>query len=81
VMWHLEGDRNIAYFNKIIKIKNTTKLITMNKDGENSLTEPNQIASHASNNFKNLFCTNIVLQDHSLKEEAIPNLIENNMHF
>lgn len=80
VKWNMEGDRNTAYFHRVTKIKNTTKLITLLRDGEHTLTDPNQIANHAVNYFKNVFCTNNVLQDHALVEEAIPNLIDDNVN-
>jgi len=41
VRCHLEGDGNTAYFHRIFKIKNTTKLITLIKDGDQILTKPN----------------------------------------
>nr|ABN09154.1 RNA-directed DNA polymerase (Reverse transcriptase) [Medicago truncatula] len=47
VKWNMEGDRNTAYFHRVTKIKNTTKLITLLRDGEHTLTDPNQIANHA----------------------------------
>ena len=75
VRWHLEGDTNNAYFHKVTKIKNTTKLITRIKDGDNLIIEPDQIASHAVNYFQNVFCTNFFLQDHALVEDAIPEMI------
>lgn len=70
VKWHLEGDKNTAYFHRVTKIRNATKLITRIKDGEHYVTEPDQITSHTVNYFKN------VLQDHALVEEAIPELID-----
>jgi len=61
VKWHQEGDRNTSYFHRVTKIKNTTKLITSLKDGENLITYPNQIADHTVAYFESLFCTNVVL--------------------
>jgi hypothetical protein len=73
--WHLEGDRNTKYFHRLAKIKSTTKTITTLCDGELVLTDQDQISEHIVNYYKNLFCTNIVLQDQLLAEEVIPNLI------
>jgi len=78
VKWYLEGDRNTAFFHRITKIKNTTKLITSIKDGDNTLSDQNLIANHAVNYFKSLFCTNIVLQDSLLVDEVIPNIVTDN---
>lgn len=82
VQWHLEGDRNTAYFHRVTKIKNTTKLISSIRIGENHITESSQISDHIVNYFKNLFSANLLLQDQSLIDEVIPSLIDepvNNM--
>jgi hypothetical protein len=73
--WHLEGDRNTKYFHKLAKIKTTTKAITSLQDGANVLTDSNQISDHIVNYYKNLFSTNLFLQDSLLAEEVIPNLV------
>jgi hypothetical protein len=39
------------------------------------LTDQNQISDHVVNFYKNLFCSNIVLQEQLLAGEVIPNLI------
>lgn len=78
VKWHLEGDRNTAYFHRVTKIRHTTNLITSIKDGENIITDQNLIANHAVNFYKSLFCTNIVLHDQLLVEEVIPQLVIDN---
>jgi hypothetical protein len=77
VKWHLEGDRNTKYFHRLTKIKTSSKLITTLQDGEQVLSDQNQIAEHVLNFYKNLFCTNIVLQDSLLAEEVIPILVTN----
>jgi len=78
VKWNLEGDRKTAYFHRVTKIKNTTKLITSIKDGENTITNPIIISNHVVNFYKSLCCTNIVLQDQLLVEEVISSLATNN---
>jgi hypothetical protein len=80
VKWHLEGDRNTKYFHRLTKIKTSSKLITTLQDGEQVLSDQNQIAEHVLNFYKNLFCTNIVLQDSLLAEEVIPNLVTNDIN-
>jgi len=82
VKWHSEGDRNTGYFHRLAKIKNTNKLITSIKVGDTTLQEPNEIAEHITNYFKNLFSSNSFLQVNSLVEDDIPKLISeetNNM--
>jgi hypothetical protein len=73
--WHLEGDRNTKYFHKLAKIKTSTKIINSLQDGETVITNQEQISEHVVNYYKNLFSTNIVLQDSRLAEEVIPNLV------
>lgn len=80
INWHLEGDRNTKYFHKIAKIKSTSKRITTLQDGENTLTDTQQIANHIVNYYKSLFCTNFVLQDQLLVDEVIPKLITNDIN-
>jgi len=76
--WHLNGNRNTAYFHRLSKIKNKTKVISSLRDGENVITEPHQISNHIVNYYKNLFCTNPFLQDQPVAEEVIPNMIGDN---
>jgi hypothetical protein len=73
--WHLEGDRNTKYFHRIAKIKTLSKTITSLQDGDLVLIEPEHISNHVVSFYKNLFCTNLVLQEPLLAEEAIPKLI------
>jgi hypothetical protein len=73
--WHLEGDRNTKYFHRIAKIKSSTKPITTLHDGEHVLTDQNHISDHVVSYYKNLFCSNIVLQEQLLAAEVIPNLV------
>jgi hypothetical protein len=79
--WHLEGDRNTKYFHRIAKIKTSTKAISTLHDGELVLTDQNQISDHVVNFYKNLFCSNIVLQEQLLAGEVIPNLITTEIKF
>ncbi|KAK2448388.1 hypothetical protein QL285_007654 [Trifolium repens] len=72
---HMEGDRNTAYFHRLAKIKNSTKLISSLKNGNEVLTEPTQLVEHVVNYFQNLFCTNPFVQDSLLVEEVIPSLV------
>jgi len=43
------------------------------------IEDPEKIANHIQNYFKNLFSSNFVLKVDGLVEEVIPNLISNNM--
>jgi hypothetical protein len=76
--WHLEGDRNTKYFQRLAKIKSKTKPISAISVDEEIVSDPEQIASHFKNHFQNLFSSNIFLQVDNLVEEVIPNMISAN---
>ncbi|GAU50480.1 hypothetical protein TSUD_409650 [Trifolium subterraneum] len=78
--WQLEGDRNTSFFHRITKIKNSKKLISSLKNNNEVITDQNQLADHVVDYFKNVFCTNTVLQDQLLVEEVIPSLIDDNVN-
>jgi len=61
VQWHTDGDRNTSYFHRLAKIKNTNKLITSIRTGNVTLHEPNEIAEHITNHYKNLLSSNSFL--------------------
>lgn len=76
--WHMSGDRNTAYFHRLSKIKNKTKMISSLRDGENIITDPQDISNHIVSYYKNLFCSNPLLQDELLAEEVIPQMVGDN---
>jgi hypothetical protein len=78
--WHLQGDRNTKYFHRIANIKTSTKTITSLQDGEHVITDQAQISNHIVSYYKNLFCSNIVLQEHLLADEVIPKLISDEIN-
>jgi hypothetical protein len=78
--WHLHGDRNTKFFHITAKIKSSTKLITTLQDGEHVLTDKSQIADHIVSYYRNLFCTNIFLQEQLLAQEVIPPLVTNEVN-
>lgn len=78
--WYLDGDRNTKYFHKLAKIKTTSKLITTLHDGQNVLTEPQHISNHILDYYRNLFCTNSVLQERLLVEDTIPKLVNDDIN-
>ncbi|GAU32780.1 hypothetical protein TSUD_152280 [Trifolium subterraneum] len=80
IKWQLEGDRNTAYFHRMAKIKNTTKIISSLKHGNTTLTDPSQISDHVVDYYKTLFCTNPILQEQLLVEQVIPNLVGDNIN-
>ena len=83
VHWHAEGDMNTKYFHRLAKINHTSKPITSIREGENTLTDPEQIARHITNHFQNLFSSNFVMQDlqvDNLTKGVIPKLISDEMN-
>ena len=75
VKWHAEGDRNTAYFHKIAKIKNTSSLITNLMNGDELLTNQEEISAHIVNHFTNLFSSQETEIDNGIIEDVIPNLL------
>jgi len=75
INWHIHGDRNTSYFHKVTKIKQTTKLISSLRDGDDIITDLELIASHTTNYFKNIFCASSFLLVNSLVEDCIPKLV------
>ncbi|KAK2374968.1 hypothetical protein QL285_075894 [Trifolium repens] len=81
VNWHVDGDRNTSYFQRIAKIKNTTKSIPSLKVGADTITGPRQISNHIVHYYKSLFCTNShVLQDQLLIDDVIPEIIDDRLN-
>lgn len=76
--WHLEGDRNTKYFQRLAKIKSKTKPINAIRVDDEIVTDPELITSHFKNHFQNLFSSNIFLQVDSLVEDVIPSMISTN---
>ena len=76
IRWHMDGDRNSKYVHRVTKIKNKTKMISSIRNEEEIITNPQRIANHFVDYFSNLFGTNTILQDHSLADEVIPKLID-----
>jgi hypothetical protein len=75
VKWHLEGDRNTAYFHRIAKIKNTTNHISSLMNGDVALNSSNEVSAHVVDHFSSLFTQAGSFVDNGLVEEVIPNLI------
>jgi len=81
VKCHVEGDRNTAYFHRITKVKNASKLISSLRIDDTLITNQDQISDHVVQYYKNLFCTNsVVLQDPLLVHEVIPSLVDDNVN-
>jgi hypothetical protein len=80
VKWHIDGDRNTKYFHRLAKIKNSTKLINVSRDGDNVITDPTEIANIIVNHFQNIFTTNNVLQDNNLIDDVIPHLVDDQIN-
>jgi exonuclease III len=78
--WHLHGDRNTKYFHRLAKLKSSTKAITSLQDGANVLIDPVHISEHIVNYYKNLFSSNIALQDFVLVDEVIPQLVSSDVN-
>jgi hypothetical protein len=61
VKWHLEGDRNTAYFHRIAKIKNTTNHISSLMNGDVALNSTDEISAHVVDHFSSLLHRLVIL--------------------
>ncbi|CAL0326169.1 unnamed protein product [Lupinus luteus] len=75
INWHLKGDRNTKYFQRIAKIKHATKSLTFLREGDNILLSQHQISSHVLSYFTNLYASNNVISQSNCINSAIPNLV------
>jgi hypothetical protein len=75
VQWHYEGDRNTSFFHRIAIIKNVSSHIATIRNGNITLTDPEQIAEHVVNHYTNIFTSNANTIQNGMIEEVIPELI------
>jgi hypothetical protein len=75
VKWHIEGDRNTAYFHRIAKIRNTSNHISSLMNGDVALNSTDEISAHVVDHFSSLFKQTGTFIDNGLVEEVIPKLI------
>jgi hypothetical protein len=61
ISWQSDGDRNTKYFRRLTKIRNTSKLINSLMSVDSMISDPEEISSHITNNFQNIFATNNVV--------------------
>lgn len=73
LQWHISGNRNINFFHRMAKIKRSRSIIATLKVGDNSITDPGEMANLAVDYFTNIFCFVGPLQDCYMMDDAIPN--------
>lgn len=56
VSWHIEGDRNVAFFHRMDRIKNNKNIITYLIGGEEIIVDPVVMACHAIKFFTKILC-------------------------
>jgi hypothetical protein len=78
LQWFKEGDRNTAFFHRTCKIRQATNAISMLKKDNLILTDPQDIASHIVDYYKNLFSTNSQVLPNNLIGNVIPSLVSDN---
>lgn len=66
VKWHDEGDRKTRYFHRMAKIKNATKLISTIINGDQVISNQEEIASHIIHHYADLFNNSSILQHDGL---------------
>lgn len=71
----LEGDRNIAFFNKAAKIREKQSNISFLRHGEETLTNKNAIEEHILHYFTYIFTSTDQYLPTDLPDKYIPNLV------
>ncbi|XP_019447267.1 PREDICTED: uncharacterized protein LOC109350493 [Lupinus angustifolius] len=79
--WHQSEDRNTIFFHKVTNIRQATKSMTLLKDGDNILTEPQEIANHVLSDYYGLYACPNNTSPNNLIQFVIPNMVseENNL--
>lgn len=80
VKWHIEGDRNTAFYHRLAKIKNSRNLITYMRNGDNIIIDSSEMANHEMQYFTNNLCFvgNNQITNHIM--EVILNMVDENMN-
>ncbi|CAL0328478.1 unnamed protein product [Lupinus luteus] len=73
--WHTSGDRNTGFFQKVAKIRQTSKNLSILKDGELILSNQNDLANHALRYFLDLYASSNITCPNNLIGSTIPNLV------
>jgi len=71
----IHGDRNIAYFHRLAKIRAPTNSITFLQDGERAITEPSDIEVHVINYFQSICTVANDCTPNDLITKTIPSLV------
>lgn len=71
INWHSYGDRNTAFFDKVTKVRNATKRMTMLKKDGLILDKVDKIEAYVLDFYTSLFASNNVCHDNSIIEQVI----------
>ncbi|XP_019451878.1 PREDICTED: uncharacterized protein LOC109353979 [Lupinus angustifolius] len=73
--WHISGDRNTKFFQKVAQIRQKSKALTTLKDGDSILSSQAEIANHALLYFSDLYASKNIITPNSLIASVIPALV------
>ncbi|XP_019435039.1 PREDICTED: uncharacterized protein LOC109341552 [Lupinus angustifolius] len=73
--WHTNGDRNTSFFHIVAKVRQNTKALTMLKEGDNILTNHDDIATHVLDYFTALYASSNNMVSNGLISFVIPSLV------
>ncbi|XP_019451747.1 PREDICTED: uncharacterized protein LOC109353840 [Lupinus angustifolius] len=79
--WHTNGDRNTSFFHIVAKVRQNTKALTMLKEGDNILTNHDDIATHVLDYFTVLYASSNNVVSNGLISSIIPSLVTEEDNF
>lgn len=77
INWHTQGDRNTAFFHRVIKVQNASKRMTTLKNGNLILDEAADIENHVLQYYKELFAKENNCSSNGLIDSVIPPVVSN----
>ncbi|XP_019423314.1 PREDICTED: uncharacterized protein LOC109332721 [Lupinus angustifolius] len=79
--WHINGDRNTSFFHRVAKVRQNTKALTLLKEGDNILTNHDEIATHVLDYFTALYASSNTIALNDLISSVIPHLVNEDDNF
>lgn len=75
ISWHKDGDCNTAFFHRVAKIKNTSKSMSVLRNGDDILTTEVDIEQQVLAYYTNLYASDNLCMDNDLISHTIPSLV------
>ena len=75
VNWLSDGDRNTSFFHAMVKIRTLKQSLSVLRDGNRIIEDPNEISSHILSYFQGMFKADPNVVDTGLVDRIIPRLV------